>query len=288
MTPAPRRISARQLLGANFSFQHLPLPEVARILQSHGLTQIELWGIAPHLDLYHSDDRKVERVRQIFADHGQQVRIFTPEQVVYPVNIASGDPAYQRASIDRFRRAADIAAALGAGHLFLTAGRGYETDTPAATWDRAALALSEIVAHAATMGLRCLLEPLQRRESNILHNAADLRRMLDRLNSASVDVVLDLVAMAAAGDSIDDYLRLFGTSLVHAHVVDGTPSGHLVWGDGTLPLGDWIDALGAAGYGGTLSFEPFGDGSYALDPARALARNLAALAPHLDRDGTTV
>ena len=286
MTTAPRRISARQLLGATFSFQHLPLPEVARILQSHGLTRIELWGIAPHLDLYHSDDRKVEWVRQIFADHGQQVRIFTPEQVLYPVNIASGDPAYQRASIDHFRRAADMAAALGARHLFLTAGRGYEVEAPAATWDRAALALSEIVTHAATLGLRCLLEPLQRRESNILHNAADLKRMVDQLNSPTVDVVLDLVAMASAGDSVGDYLRQFGKSVAHVHVVDGTPSGHLVWGDGTLPLGDWINALGAAGYGGTLSFEPFGDGSYALAPARALARNLTAIALHLDQDGT--
>lgn len=276
------RLKFRQLLGANFSFQHVPLPKVAAILARHGFTEMELWGIAPHLDMFHADDRKVTAVRDLLADHGLTVRIFTPEQVVYPVNIASGDADYRRASVERFKRAADIAAALGARHLFLTGGRGYETEPLELAWDRAADSLAEIAHHAAGLGLRCLLEPLQRRESNILHNVADLRRMMDRLGQQNVDAVLDMVAMAAAGDSVRDYVAAFGARLAHVHVVDGTPSGHLVWGDGTLPLDDWIAALATGGYTGTLSFEPFGDGSYALDPEAALARNLAAIGSHLE------
>ena len=136
------RLSSHQLLGSNFSFQHMPLANTAAILSSKGFAEIEMWGIAPHLDLFHTDDRKVLSVRALPADHGLSVRIFTPEQVIYPVNIASGDAAYRRASIDRFRRAADIAAALGARHLFLTSGRGYETEQPEPVWERAAESLS--------------------------------------------------------------------------------------------------------------------------------------------------
>lgn len=280
MTPSAQ-LSRHQLLGASFSFQHLPMAEVAAILSRHGFREMELWGIAPHLDLFHTDDAKVAALRGLLADHGLTVRIFTPEQVVYPVNIASGDAALRRASIDRFRRAADIAAALGARHLFLTAGRGYESAPPEIAWDHAAKALDEIAHHAQTLGLRCLLEPLRRSESNILHSAADLQRMMDQLGRDTIDAVLDLVAMAAAGDRPADYLQRFGARLAHVHVVDGTPAGHLVWGDGTLPLADWITALAAAGYVGTLSFEPFGDGSYALAPEQALIRNLAGIGPHL-------
>ena len=279
-------LSVRQLLGSTFSFQHLPLAQVAAILARHGFGEMELWGIAPHLDLFHADDRKVAAVRAMLADHGLSVRIFTPEQVVYPVNIASGDADYRRASVQRFRRAADIAAALGARHLFLTAGRGYETEPQESAWNRAADSLWEIASYAAGLSVRCLLEPLQRRESNILHNVADLRRMMDRIGLPNVDAVLDLVAMACAGDGVGDYLAVFGPHLGHVHIVDGTPSGHLVWGDGTLPLGDWITALAAAGYGGTMSFEPFGDGSYALDPEAALVRNLAAIRDHLQAEKT--
>lgn len=279
-------LSVRQLLGSTFSFQHLPLAQAAAILARHGFGEIELWGIAPHLDLFHAHDRKVAAVRAMLADHGLSVRIFTPEQVVYPVNIASGDADYRRESVQRFRRAADIAAALGARHLFLTAGRGYETEPQESAWNRAADSLWEIASYAAGLSVRCLLEPLQRRESNILHNAADLRRMMDRIGLPNVDAVLDLVAMACAGDGVGDYLAVFGPHLGHVHIVDGTPTGHLVWGDGTLPLGDWITALAAAGYGGTMSFEPFGDGSYALDPEAALVRNLAAVRDHLQAEKT--
>ena len=279
-------LSVRQLLGSTFSFQHLPLAQAAAILARHGFGEIELWGIAPHLDLFHAHDRKVAAVRAMLADHGLSVRIFTPEQVVYPVNIASGDADYRRESVQRFRRAADIAAALGARHLFLTAGRGYETEPQESAWNRAADSLWEIASYAAGLSVRCLLEPLQRRESNILHNAADLRRMMDRIGLPNVDAVLDLVAMACAGDGVGDYLAVFGPHLGHVHIVDGTPTGHLVWGDGTLPLGDWITALAAAGYGGTMSFEPFGDGSYAPDPEAALVRNLAAIRDHLQAEKT--
>lgn len=278
MIPSPQLLRS-QLLGANFSFQHLPMSEVAAILARHGFTEIELWGIAPHLDLFHASDAKVASVRKLLADHGLSVRIFTPEQVVYPVNIASGDADWRRASVECFRRAADIAAALGARHLFLTAGRGYESAAPDQAWEHAAQSLAEIAEHAAGLGLRCLLEPLRRPESNILHSAADLARMLEHLGREDMDAVLDLVAMAAAGDRPAEYLRRFGPRLAHIHVVDGTPAGHLVWGDGELPLADWLMELVGAGYGGTLSFEPFGDGRYALKPETALRRNLAGIAP---------
>ncbi|CAM5466111.1 Fructoselysine 3-epimerase [Frigidibacter albus] len=221
-------------------------------------------------------------MKQVLADHALTVRCFTPEQVLYPVNIASGDGAYRQASIDLFRRAADIAAELGARHLFLTPGRGFENEPADRAWDRSAEALRQIAAHAADRGVRCLLEPLQRRESNIAHSAADLRRLLDRVGVGTMDVVLDMVAMSCAGDSVAEYVALFGARLTHVHVVDGTPAGHLVWGDGDLPLADYLTDLAEAGYRGALSFEPFGDGSYALDPITAWSRNMQAIAPHLE------
>ncbi|AXQ95611.1 TIM barrel protein [Cereibacter azotoformans] len=276
------RLAARQLIGSNFAFQHYPFPEVARLMRGFGLSRIELWGVAPHLDLFHADAARVAEVKRVLAGEGLSVRCLTPEQVVYPINIASGDDAFRRASIDRFRRAADIAAELGASHLFLTPGRGFETEPAERAWQRSAEALAEIAEHAAGQGLRCLLEPLQRVESNIAQSAADIARLMGMVGAANMDVVLDLVAMACAGDSVGDYMRLFGERLVHVHVVDGRPAGHLVWGDGELPLADWLGELAAAGYGGTLTFEPFGDGSYALDPVTAWTRNLRAIAPHLE------
>lgn len=282
MTFSPSHaLSLDQVIGSNFSFQHWPLADVARLMQTFGRTRMELWGIAPHLDLFHADARRPAEVRRLLEDHGLTVHCFTPEQVVYPINIASGNDDYREASITLFCRAAEIAAELGARYLFLTAGRGYETEPAAKAQDRAADALRRIADHAARRNVRCLLEPLQRRESNIVHTAADLRTMLDFVGADTMDVVLDLVTMASAGDTIDDYLTLFGSRLAHVHLVDGTPAGHLVWGDGELPIPRYLDALARGGYHGNIAFEPFGDGSYALDPAFAFTRNMNAFSRYL-------
>lgn len=277
-----RRLAHSQLIGANFCFQHYPFEMVAKALSSFGMREIELWGAAQHLDLFHATEARVEWVRRVLADHGLSTWCFTPEQVLYPINIASGDEELRSDSIERFCRAADICAALGARYLFLTSGRGYETEPPESAWGRAADSLAKIAEHARGRGIRCLLEPLQRVETNILLDAQGTRRMLDELDADNMDVVLDTVAMATAGDAVAGYFSLFGCRLAHVQLVDGTPAGHLVWGDGTLPLDDYVSELAERGYAGKITFEPFGNGSYALDPVAAWRRNLAAIAPYLD------
>jgi protein FrlC len=278
-----RRLAASQLIGANFCFQHHPFELVAKTLSGFGMREVELWGAAPHLDLFHATDARVRSVRRVLADHGLSTWCFTPEQVLYPINIASGDDELRMDSVARFCRAADICAVLGARYLFLTSGRGYETEAPQAPWRRAADSLATIAEHARRIGIRCLLEPLQRVETNILLDARGMRKMLDEIGADNMDVVLDTVAMATAGDSVADYFDLFGPRLAHVQIVDGTPAGHLVWGDGTLPLDAYASELAERGYAGKITFEPFGNGSYALDPVAAWRRNLAAIAPYIDR-----
>ncbi|WP_343712096.1 sugar phosphate isomerase/epimerase family protein [Inquilinus sp.] len=280
------QLARSQLIGANFCFQHYPFDKAAEAIRGFGLREIELWGAAPHLDLFHATDARVASVRRILADNSLSVWCFTPEQVVYPINIASGDGALREDSVQRFCRAADICAELGARYLFLTSGRGYETEPRQQAWARAVDSLGRIAEHAHSNGVRCLLEPLQRFETNILTNAADLRRMLEELGADTMDVVLDTVAMATAGDTVAGYVDLFGPRLAHVQLVDGTPGGHLVWGDGSLPLGRYIEDLAASGYAGKLTFEPFGTGTYALDPIQAWSRCLAAIEPYLSRSET--
>ncbi|MFI3904429.1 sugar phosphate isomerase/epimerase family protein [Ochrobactrum sp. S1502_03] len=274
-------LKREQLLGANFSFQHHPFRWTAERLSGLGFRRMELWGIAPHLDLFHDNRGRLREVISILDDCGLAVHCFTPEQVLYPINIASGDKPYREASVERFIRAADMAAELGAKYLFLTPGRGFENEERERGWAHAVESIDRIASHAGQAGLRCLLEPLQRLESNLVNDVADLERMWRELSAGNVDLVLDLVAMATAGDSVADYFARFGEHLAHVHIVDGTPAGHLVWGDGNLPLKDYLAALGAADFKGTFTFEPFGNGSYALDPVTAWKRCLTAIAPHL-------
>lgn len=274
-------LSADRFVGSNFGFQHYRFEHFLEVMGELGFTAIELWGVAQHLDVFHETEARVDRVRRLLGDHGLSVVCFTPEQVAYPVNIASGDDTLREHSVRVFRRAAEICVALGAPYLFLTSGRGYEDEPRSDAWQRAVESLRDIVGYASSLGVRCLLEPLQRVETNLVLNSADLRRMLDDVGSDEVDVVLDTVAMACAGETVADYVNAFGSRIGHVQLVDGNPSGHLAWGEGSLPLGEYVDELALLGYDGTVTFELFGDGGYSLDPVTAWKSCIDGLRPHL-------
>lgn len=270
-------LSLAQISGSNFSYQHRTLAECFDDLAELGRTGVELWGIAPQLHVPWLSDAEARALRREAAARGLEIVCFTPEQVMYPVNIASPDSRLRAESIAMFRRAAELAVEFGAPKLFLTPGRGFESEPEAVAWRRSVDALGEIAGYADRLGLECLLEPLQRVESNLVNTAADAARALDDVGARNLGVALDTVAMAVAGDDVDGYFELLGERVRHVHLIDGAPAGHLAWGDGELPLETILSALARHGYEGWMTVELFGDGSYAFDPRPALERSLGAV-----------
>lgn len=270
-------ISLDQITGSNFSYQHLPFERFLDDMVDLGRTRLELWGIAPQLHIPQLSVEEARGIRRRIAERGLAVHCLTPEQVIYPVNVASPSRWLRESSIAMFRHAAELCVELEAPLLFLTPGRGFEDEPADAAWRRSVDAVGDIAAHAAALGVDCVLEPLQRIESNLVNDAATLARMLDEIAAPNLGAALDTVAMATAGDTVDGYFAALGGRIRHVHLIDGKPNGHLAWGDGELPLGHYLEALGRHGYDGCLTFELFGDGTYALDPRPALDRCFAAV-----------
>lgn len=276
-------IALDQVNGSNFSYQHRPLAECFDDLAELGRQRVELWGIAPHLHVSRTSDGEARAIRRLAAERGLRIDCLTPEQVMYPVNVASPDTRLRAASVAMFRRAAELAVELGASRLFLTPGRGFESESTDAAWRRAVDAIGEIAAYADSLGLDCVLEPLQRVESNLVNTAGNAAAMLADIAAANLGVALDTVAMTVAGDDVDAYFDRLGSLVRHVHLIDGSPAGHLAWGDGELPLRDILAALDRRGYTGPMTVELFGDGSYAFDPKPVLQRSLAAIEQALPR-----
>lgn len=262
--------SPRQITGSNFAYQHLPFDTFLDDSAALGCERLELWGVAPQLHIPQLSDADARDIRRRVAARGQQVHCLTPEQVMYPVNVASPVAWLRESSIALFRRAAEICAELGGAMLLVTPGRGYENEPVAAAWRRSVDAIGEIADHARTLGVHCVVEPLQRVESNLVNDSRTLAALLDDIGSAHLGSVLDTVAMAVAGESVDDAFDALGDRIRHVHLVDGRPAGHLAWGDGELPLADYLSALDRRNYQGCVTFELFGDGDYARDPRRAV------------------
>jgi fructoselysine 3-epimerase len=269
-------LSTDRITGSNFAYQHLPLETFLDDMVDLDRRRLELWGIAPQFHIPQLDGDQLRTVRRQLDERQLQVHCVTAEQVMYPVNIASSIPWLRDDSIALFRRAAEVCAELEAPLLFLTPGRGFEREGSRSAWHRSVDAVGDIAGYADSLGVGCVLEPLQRVESNLVNNSHALRRMIDDIAAPNLGAVLDTVAMAAAGETVTDYYNNLGSLIRHVHLVDGRPTGHLAWGDGELPLADYVADLDAAGYTGLFTFELFGDGTYAFNPRAALERCLTA------------
>ena len=79
-----------------------------------------------------------------------------------------------------------------------------------------------------------------------------------------------------------DYFDRFGDRVWHVHLVDGNPSGHKAWGDGNLPLDDYLRDLRRFGYDGLMTAEIFGR-PYIYEPTAAHRKNLTAIGAAFDR-----
>lgn len=265
-----------QVCGSNFAYQHHTLERCLNDMVELGRTKMELWGIAPHLHIPNADKHDVRNVLKLLHERELSVACITPEQVAYPVNIASGETWLREGSLQYFLRAAEICSDLESPLLFLTSGRGYEDEPLEPAWERSVLALQSITERASELGVSCVLEPLQRVESNLVTDLRSLERMVGDVGHRDLGVVIDTVALAVAGDAISDYGRSFVGKVRHVHLIDGSPAGHMAWGDGNLDLKAILRELGHLGYRESFTFELFGDGSYSIDPRAAFQKCLNA------------
>jgi protein FrlC len=105
--------------------------------------------------------------------------------------------------------------------------------------------------------------------------------MLDEVNSPNLKGMIDTIPMALANEDFENYFSLLGEDLVHIHFIDGKPEGHLVWGDGVLPLETYIHQLNEIGYKGFLTLE-YTSYQYVRNPDEAMERSFKVLSSVID------
>ena len=77
--------------------------------------------------------------------------------------------------------------------------------------------------------------------------------------------------MAVVGDRLEAFFERLGKRVQHIHFADGNPSGHYVWGDGNLPMIEYLRVLENYDYEGYLTLE-INDSIYWDDPHRSIER----------------
>lgn len=279
------QISMQNIAVMSVQYWHYSFEYFLDSMEKCGLKNIELWAGAPH---YCFDDHKTRReasakiqaMRLQIADRGMKVVMLTPEQLNYPINLAGRDAPYRQKSIDYFARSMEDALEFGTDRLFVTSGWGLLDEPREEAWKRSVESLQVLCEKARALNLKLVVEQLQPYESNLVNTCEDMTRLLQEVHDPNLVCCIDVVAMAVVGDAMQSFFDSLAGQVNHIHFADGNPSGHYVWGDGNLPMMEYIQTLEQNQYTGHLTLE-INDSIYWMDPHRSIARTAEYLRRYL-------
>jgi sugar phosphate isomerase/epimerase len=216
-------------------------------------------------------------VAQLIRSLGLQVAAVGTGQAFLQegLTLTSEDPSVRSRAIERLEHHLTFAASLGApvivGLMYgrLAGGRS-------ATDARLVSAFEQLLPYAERTGMRLLLEPINRYETDYLNTIDQVLAVIERVHSPALGVLADLFHMNIEEASINVALRRGATRLGHVHVAD---SNRQAPGRGHLDFAGILSVLTDVGYQGYLSAEilPL------PDPESAAKLTLQYLRPLLTR-----
>lgn len=274
-----KKISRKQITGMNFHYLHYPFEYFLDAMVHFEFQQIEVWGAAPHMYVEDLSIQDIRRIRGEIHQRELSVVCFTPEQCMYPINLAAKETEIRERSIRYFQKSIDSAVELEAPMVLVTAGWGYRNENSEEALKRSKASLGILSNYAEKEGIVLALEPLQKVESNIVNTLPDLKECLNEISSPFLKGMVDTIPMSVEGENLATYFDQL--ELAHIHFIDGKPTGHLAWGDGNLPLESYIQTLVQHDYKGALTLE-FTSTEYLLNPNEAIEKSLETLAPYIN------
>ena len=131
-----KNLKRSQILTSNYPYYKYSLNYALDSLHRMGAEQIEFYACFPH---FHMDDityRDIKSLKKKLKDFGLKAMCVTPEQCLYPVNIAAFDIAARNRSINVFKKTIETAAELEADTIVTLCGYGTIDEKDEDVWKR--------------------------------------------------------------------------------------------------------------------------------------------------------
>ncbi len=222
--------------------------EKAEFLADKGFDYIE----CPLSSLPIEDERALEEKLPKFLDSPLRVRAMN---LFFPPGIMAVGP---QADLERIRRyvskAGQTASQIGVEVVVLGSGRARSIPE---SWERRRaeaqmLDLLGIVAEEwRGMGITLALEPLNRKESNLVNSVAEAVLLAKQIESPIVRVLADFYHMDEEDEPLETIVK-HRDWIAHIHVAD---TGRLTPGTGKYPYGRFARMLKEINYAGLISAE---------------------------------
>jgi len=269
----------QQPAAMGIHYLYHPLGRMLAQQRSAGYHSIELWGGAPHILLTPEGVANLAEIRREVRESGLRTVCVTPENCSYPWQFAARGPELTAASRAYFLNGLRLAAELECPLMAVNSGWGMADESREEAMKRSLDMIAWLADQALPLGVTLVMETLRPEESGLVNSLAAETAFLRTLDRPNLRPMVDTCAMAVAGETLEDWFTAFPGAIAHLHFVDGTPYGHLAWGDGDRPLDAWLSVLDAHGYTGALTQE-ITDSRYFADPLAADRKSMAALRPY--------
>ncbi|MDN6639227.1 MAG: sugar phosphate isomerase/epimerase [Tetragenococcus sp.] len=250
----------------NYYYRFYPIEYFFSSLHKNNLKNFELWTCTHHIDINDVSYEDSKKLKRLMKNYQVQGVCITPEQSnPKPYNLAAKEKSLQDKTKKYLKNTVQVANELEIPKLSLNSGWNFYSENPHEAWDRSIEMMNVITEYAKEKGIMVVFEALQPDESQLVNTINDLVTYLRQVNSDNLFINLDLGAMAKANETIEQYFLTFKDKIKHCHFVDGAPTGHLAWGDGTRNVYDDFYSLKENGYKGYLTFE-FANSRYFNQP----------------------
>ncbi|HSJ55362.1 MAG TPA: sugar phosphate isomerase/epimerase family protein [Anaerolineae bacterium] len=246
----------RNRLGAcTWLFGEMPLAEIARRLGALEFDGVELLG---DLALYGA-----AQAGQVLRDHGLEVFSLTPADV----DLAHPDPGVRSEAVDYYLRLLDFAAELGSPLVAChgQVGRVRAISTQAEERAGFVAGVGQVAVRAEALGLRVVMEVLNRYEAHLLNTAAEAVEFAGDVGSGNLGILLDAYHMNIEEADPSAAIRRAGDRLWLYHAADSNRQGI---GRGHTDFEAQMAALSVIGYRGPIILECTAPGPNPFTPIK--------------------
>ena len=264
-----------RLAGSSFGYlHHRSLEDALADLADHGLAEVELTTMPPHLHLPAVDAYRRRALRRELERRGLACVSVNPGYV--DINVVSVYAEFRELSLRFVEQGLELAHELGAPWTTLVSGRLHGLAPVDGDAARSVLedGLGRLLARADALGVGIALE---NSPFGFMGRAADVLAVADALDHPRLALCYD-VASAVAQEDPAAGIRTIGRRLGLVHLSDSSRDrfAHTSPGRGDVDFAEVAAALAGVAFAGPTVYELV-DGE---DPAPRLADDLRSLARH--------
>ena len=253
-----KNLKVEQVATANYPYYKYSLDYALASLERIGAQHIEFYACYPHLHVDDSNLSDVRTVKQKLKKHHLIPICFTPEQCLYPVNIAAKEINARKRSMDVYIKSMEFASEMEIPVCQFLAGFGMLDENDDDIWKRSIDSLQALGSIAESYGITIALETSPK-EFVCTDTCKKISKMISDVGSPAIRGMIDSATLGFMNENVDEAVIDLGDNLRHIHIGDGVPNGHFAIGEGKLDIGHFLDVLDSVGYKYALSLEILND-----------------------------